>query len=77
MPIPAARPLTEPKPAESQFTPAKWETAAGKAKFANTLLAFIGRDFPRTMWTQPFYRRLSTQAGRSWSDQARPEADVR
>ena len=63
MPIPAAYPLTDPRLTETQFTPTKWETAAGKAKFGNRLLTFISRDFPRTMWTQPFYRRLSSTFG--------------
>lgn len=45
------------------FIPTKWDTAADKADFANTLCRFIGADFKKELFTQKLYRRLNLSFG--------------
>jgi len=57
------RALTTPAFVAADFVPTQWESAEQKAKFANALLTFIARDFPRSKFHESFYRRLSNTFG--------------
>ena len=57
------RALTTPAFVAADFVPTKWDTTEQKAKFANALMAFIARDFPRSKFHEGFYRRLSNTFG--------------
>jgi hypothetical protein len=46
-----------------QFVATQWATAADKARFANTLLAFITAGMPRAKFTKALYQRLSNCFG--------------
>ena len=50
--------LTTPAFAASDFTATQWDSAEDKAKFANALMKFIAREFPRQSFTKSLYRRL-------------------
>ena len=43
----------------SDFTAAKFSTAADKAEFGNTLLRFIESEWAPALFTKRFYNRLS------------------
>jgi hypothetical protein len=57
------RALTTPALVAADFVPTQWDTAEQKAKFANTLMAFIAKDFPRSKFHESLYRRLSNTFG--------------
>jgi hypothetical protein len=57
------RALTTPAFVAADFVPTQWDTSERKAKFANALLTFIARDFPRSKFHENFYRRLSNTFG--------------
>jgi len=57
------RALTTPAFVAADFVTAQWDTAEQKAKFANALLTFVARDFPRSKFHEGFYRRLSNTFG--------------
>ncbi|GLR66910.1 hypothetical protein GCM10010909_15900 [Acidocella aquatica] len=59
LPRAIAAALQLPKLDAADFTDTKFDTAEVKAKFGNNLLRFIAEDFPKTLWTKAFYRRLS------------------
>ena len=47
----------------SQFTPAKWETAQDKVRFAKQFVRFVQSDFAVAHFSDRFYRRLSMTFG--------------
>ncbi|MHB1698570.1 MAG: hypothetical protein ACYCSN_00300 [Acidobacteriaceae bacterium] len=47
----------------SDFVPTKFSTAADKASFGNTFLNFIESEWRETLFTKPFYNRLSSTFG--------------
>ena len=57
------RALITPAFVAADFVPTQWGTSEQKAKFANALLTFIARDFPRSKFHENFYRRLSNTFG--------------
>ena len=57
------RALITPAFVAADFVPTQWDTSEQKAKFANALLTFIARDFPRWKFHESFYRRLSNTFG--------------
>lgn len=46
-----------------QFIPTKFSTAADKARFANHLIRFIRKGFPKSIFPNWFYTRLSMTFG--------------
>jgi hypothetical protein len=46
-----------------QFTPAKWDTAADKARFAKQFVRFVESGFSQRHFTEPFYQRLGRTFG--------------
>jgi hypothetical protein len=63
MPVIDTSALLRPSFAESEFTSTKWDTAADKAQFANSLCRFIAADFKQDLFTKKLYRRLSLTFG--------------
>jgi len=57
------RALTTPAFVAADFVPTQWDSAEQKAKFANALLTFVAKDFPRSKFHESFYRRLSNTFG--------------
>ena len=57
------RALTTPAFVAADFVPTQWDAAEQKAKFANALLTFVAKDFPRSKFHESFYRRLSNTFG--------------
>lgn len=47
----------------SEFVPTKFSTAADKAYFGNVFLDFIESEWRETLFTKPFYNRLSSTFG--------------
>ncbi len=47
----------------AQFTATKWASAEEKAKWANTMVSWIQRDFPLNGWTKNLYHHLSNMYG--------------
>jgi hypothetical protein len=59
LPRAIATALQFPKLEAVDFTATKFDSSVDKTKFGNHLLRFIAEDFPKTLWTKVFYRRLS------------------
>lgn len=55
--------LSRPRFTAADFTPSKWDSAATKAIFANTLCQFIAADFKQGLFTKIFYSRLHLTYG--------------
>ena len=53
------RALTTPAFEPDQFVATQWSTAGDKAIFANALMKFIAREFPRQSFSKTLYQRLS------------------
>jgi hypothetical protein len=49
--------------ASSRFTPTQWDTAQGKAAFAQQFIRFVRSGFAAKHFTDKFYRRLSNTFG--------------
>lgn len=45
------------------FKPTEYVDDATKAAFGNKLLTFIADDFPKRMWSTPFYRQIAEMHG--------------
>jgi hypothetical protein len=63
MPVIDTGGLVRPPFTAEQFTTTKWDTAADKAAFANTLCHFMAADFRENLFTKKLYRRLSLSFG--------------
>jgi hypothetical protein len=63
IPAAIARALTLPHLEADPFVATQWRSAEHKAKFGNHLLRFVAEEYPRHLFTKPFYRLLSNHFG--------------
>jgi len=63
LPSTVVRALTTPTFEPEQFTATQWSPAEDKAKFANALMKFIAREFPRAGFSKALYQRLCNTFG--------------
>lgn len=55
--------LLRPAFSGAEFKATKWESAEGKAEFANKLCRFVSADFKESLFTKQLYGRLSLTFG--------------